>query len=48
LQPVVPDLDTPLCHAVESFRWATNHAEKHPAGVCIMLNKWAAKTTYSC
>jgi len=38
LQPVLQDLDTPLWHAMESFRSATNNAEKHFAGVFIILN----------
>ena len=38
LQPVLQDLDTPLWRAMESFRSATNNAEKHFAGAFIILN----------
>jgi hypothetical protein len=38
LQPVLQDLDTPLWHAMEPFRLATDNVEKHFAGVFIILN----------
>lgn len=38
LQLVLQDLDTPLWRAMESFRSATSNAEKHFAGVFIILN----------
>jgi len=38
LQPALQDLDTPLWHAMESFRSATSSREKHFVGVFIILN----------
>ncbi len=38
LQSIFQELDTPLWHTMESFRSATNNAERHFAGVFIILN----------